>query len=201
MFLLVWIPFINTNSQDSIPVNVPTGNLITADSIKADTTTSLVVKKHSPTKAALLSAVLPGSGQIYNRKLWKVPIVYAGIGVSAFYFVRNQRWYKNYLEGYVNYSNTHDPSIVQQYDKIRVVRPGNEEAAFAYYVDLYRRWRDWSVVILAGTYLLNVIDATVDAYMFDYDISENLALRVEPAVFRTVASSNAFGIRLSFNLH
>jgi hypothetical protein len=159
------------------------------------------VKKHSPTKAALLSAVLPGSGQIYNRKYWKLPIVYAGISISAYYFVRNQRWYKDYLDGYVNYSNTKDQSIVQQYDKLKNVSSARYGDAFAYYVDLYRRWRDWSIVFLAGTYLLNIVDATVDAYMFDYDISENLSLRVEPTMLRTMANSTAFGLRLSFNLH
>lgn len=194
------MPFLYVNSQDTIRVDMPQNNSFKTDSFKTDITSVVVMKKHSPTRAALLSAVLPGAGQIYNKKYWKLPLVYAGIGISAYYFIRNQRWYKDYLEGYVNYSNTKDYSIVEQYSKIRPYT-GRELEAFSYYVDLYRRWRDWSVVFLAGSYLLTMVDAIVDAYLFDYDISDNLSLRVEPMMMRTVASTTSFGLRLSFNLH
>lgn len=214
-FCLAFVPFLGVKSQDTIrvvdEVKVDTLRVdtvgaiqVTSDNVAQTESRSLLVyKKKSPTKAALLSAVFPGAGQMYNGRFWKVPFVYAAIGISGYYFIRNQRWYKDYLEGYVNYSNTKDPSIVQRYDKIRrYAGTGIEERAFEAYVDQYRRWRDWSVVFLAGSYLLSIIDATVDAYLFDYDISENLSLKVSPAMINsTIASSNAFGLRLSFNLH
>jgi hypothetical protein len=200
LMVWVWLPFLNINSQDTIRVDMPKNNSFKTDSVKADTVFSVVRKKHSPMRAALLSAVLPGSGQIYNKKYWKLPLVYAGIGISAYYFIRDQRWYKDYLKGYVNYSNTKDYSIVEQYSKI-IPYSGNELEAFAYYVDLYRKWRDWSAVFLAGSYLLTIVDAVVDAYLFDYDINDNLSFRIEPMMTRSLANTTTFGLRLSFNLH
>jgi hypothetical protein len=200
LILLAFSFVSNGYTQDTIKTNLPETNVLRMDTLKADTTS--VVIKHSPTKAALLSAALPGLGQIYNKKYWKLPFVYVGIGISSYFFVRNQRWYKNYLEGYVNYSNHPSASIVEQYDKVKKYEgTGYEAVVFKHYVDTYRSWRDWSVIALAGTYLLTIIDATVDAYLFDYDISDDLSLKVEPVMMNTVASGNAFGLKLSFNLH
>ncbi|MDP4210394.1 MAG: DUF5683 domain-containing protein [Bacteroidota bacterium] len=178
--------------------------IIKMDSVKFVADTGTIVRlKHSPSKAALLSAVLPGLGQIYNKKYWKLPIVYAGIGISGYYFIRNQRWYKDYLQGYIDYTNSGgDVSTIQNLDKIKNYT--NKEAALKFYMNLYRRWRDWSVFFLAGTYFLNIIDATVDGYLFDYDISDNLSMKVEPVMFRPVVNTGtggALGLKLSFNLH
>ena len=173
------------------------------DSLTQDTS-SIVVLKHSPTKAALLSAAFPGFGQIYNHKYWKLPIVYAGIGISAYYLIKNQRLYRDYYEGLVNYSNTKQFSTVQHLDLINqpyIINYGRINEALNYYVDVFRRYRDWSFVFLAGTYVLNIIDAAVDAYLFDYDISDDLTMRVQPIMTNTIANRNAFGLKLSFNLH
>lgn len=172
------------------------------DSLKQDTS-SIVVLKHSPTKAALLSAVLPGMGQIYNRKYWKLPIIYAGMSISAYFLVYNQTNYKKYYEGLVNYSNTRKPYSVQDLSLIKqwMFDQGRVDEALNFYTDQFRRNRDWSFIFLAGTYVLNILDAAVDAYLFDYDISDNLSVRVEPAMTNTLASRNAFGLKLSFNLH
>jgi hypothetical protein len=190
----------DAKSQDTVRVDTLKTKGLKIDNIQADTSSSKIVLKHSPQKAALLSAVFPGLGQIYNKKYWKLPFVYGGFGVSAFYFIRNQRWYRDYLEGYVIYSNTNDPALVQHLDKIRKY-PGREAEALKFYVDTYRSWRDWSIIALAGTYVLSIIDATVDAYLFDYNIRDNLSLKVEPVLINTVTYKSTIGLKFSFNLH
>lgn len=205
--LLIFSFFVSVRcgkSQDVTKGDTSRTTIVKLDSLKfvsADTGT-IVRIKHSPSKAALLSAVLPGMGQIYNKKFWKLPIIYAGIGISGYYFIRNQRLYKDYLQGYIDYSNTGDASTIANLDKVKNYT--NKTAALKFYMNLYRRWRDWSVFFLAGTYFLNIIDATVDGYLFDYDISENLSMKVEPVMLKPVVhtgNNGALGLKLSFNLH
>lgn len=199
LFVSLWYG----KSQGVAKADTSKTKIIKMDSVKFVSDTGTIVRiKHSPAKAALLSAVLPGLGQIYNKKYWKLPIVYAGIGISGYYFVRNQRWYKDYLQGYIDYTNTGDASTIQHLDKVKNYT--NKAAALKFYMNLYRRWRDWSVFFMAGTYFLNIIDATVDGYLFDYDISDNLSMKVEPVMFKPVVntgSGGAFGLKLSLNLH
>jgi hypothetical protein len=170
-------------------------------------TADLVRIKHSPARAALLSAVLPGLGQIYNQKGWmvKVPIIYAALGTSVYFFATNQKMYKIYMQGYVDYTNATDKTKAladaQKLPLLSRVDATNVVPALDWYVNSYRRWRDWSVFSIAGFYVLNIIDATVYGYLFDYDISENLTLKVEPSYIRTLNTSNAYGLRLTFNLH
>lgn len=191
------------HGQDSLKTDTRKPITMQMDSLGQDTT-SVVVLKHSPTKAALLSAAFPGFGQIYNRKFWKLPIIYAGIGISAYYLIKNQKLYKDYYEGLVNYSNTNNVKSVQHLDLINkpyITETGRINEALVFYVDVFRRYRDWSFVFLAGTYVLNIVDAAVDAYLFDYDISDDLTVRVQPIMTNTIANRSAFGLKLSFNLH
>jgi hypothetical protein len=167
---------------------------------------------HSPAKAALMSAILPGLGQIYNKKVWKVPVLYAGLAVNAYFLIYWSKLYRDYHQGYVNYQNyvgalgsseIPDPVVVKQllanvsevfvYSNV----PGALKAGNTY----YRRYRDLNIFIMGGIYLLNIIDATVDAYLFNYDISDKLTLRVDPVMINTVAYHSSVGIKLTFNLH
>lgn len=136
---------------------------------------------HSPKKAAFLSAVLPGAGQVYNHKIWKVPIVYAGIGTSVYFLLRNNKEYKlhrtEYLYRINNNGSTSNPDLERFTD-------GN----LITIIDQYQRWRDLSVVAIAGFYALQIIDATVDGYLWRLDTSDDLSLAFRPSVVQSAFS-------------
>lgn len=133
---------------------------------------------HSPTTATVLSMLMPGLGQVYNQKLWKVPVVMGGIA-SLWYIVDfNQRGYKKFGNAYKKFPN----------DEYNGTRSKNE---LLFLRDGYRRNRDFSIMILAGFYALNIIDANVDAHFFDWDISDNLALKFEPMLDGNAFSFNS----------
>lgn len=202
LVLLMLVTLQPANSQDSLKVADSKTKIINMDSLSRDTT-SIVVFKHSPTKAALLSAVFPGLGQIYNKKYWKLPILYAGLSISAYFLIDNQKLYKKYYDGWVNYSNTHSLSAVKGLSLINpyIIEHDQIELAFEWYVPQFRRNRDWSVVFVTGFYVLGILDAAVDAYLFDYDISDKLTLKVHPTIINSTLCRNAFGVSLNFNLH
>lgn len=166
---------------------------------------------HSPSKAALMSAILPGLGQIYNKKVWKVPVLYAGLSANAYFLIHYAILFRDYQKGYVDYTNyigalggeQPDQSVVNKIlpDNKYVRQASDISAALVYYKDQYRRLRDLNILVMSGIYLINIIDATVDAYLFNYDISDNLTLRVEPVMINTVAYHSSVGIKLTFNLH
>lgn len=205
LVLLMSLSLQNAKSQDSLQVAPSNTKIIRMDSLSFDSTKSVVVVKHSATKAALLSAVLPGLGQIYNKKYWKLPLVYAGVGISAYFFITNQQKYKKYNDAWVNYSNGNpkDYRYVKDLTEIPKWYFDNNQVDYALSVltNGYRRNRDWSLVFTAGFYILGIIDAAVDAYLFDYDISDKLSLNAQPVMTNTIAGTNAFGLKLSFNLH
>ncbi len=144
---------------------------------------------HSPAKATIFSTLVPGLGQIYNQKYWKVPVIYGGM-VSAVYMIEfNNRQFNRFRTAY-NYKMDADPTTVPTAAELKNYRDlvgyfgpsyGKITAAeLKNYRDAYRRNRDLSVIMLMGVYALNIIDANVDAHFYDFDISDNLALKVEP---------------------
>lgn len=147
--------------------------------------------RHSPRKATLLSAVLPGAGQVYNRKYWKVPIVAAGLGVSYWFIQENRSQYNYYRDAYVAIIDG-DPATVDPFD-------GQASAGAVLNVaETYRRWRDLSVVAFGLVYVLNVMDAAVDAHFVRFDVSEDLSLQVAPSL--PLAAQGAFGVGLALTL-
>lgn len=134
------------------------------------------VRTQSPSRAALYSAILPGLGQAYNKKYWKIPIVYAGFGVMGYFIVSNGKEYMKFKDAY-DYKNAGanpDPKKYNEYvDKytIEELQSGR---------DYYRRNRDLTIIVTSFWYLMNIVDAAVDAYLFDYDITDDLSLRVAP---------------------
>ena len=131
-------------------------------------------------RATLLSAAVPGAGQIYNGSYWKVPILYAGIGALVYFIDYNHNRYKYYKELYVNVDA---PGPSNFYDTGRFQGYSNEQLkeAFGKYMDDFRRYRDLNIIGLAALYAANIVDANVDAYFKEYDVSEDLGLRVVPA--------------------
>jgi hypothetical protein len=147
--------------------------------------------RHSPKKATIYSAVLPGLGQIYNKKYWKLPIIYVGFGTFAYFIDRNIRYYKDLRKGFLAFPEHNLKYFNNDLTKDQIERGK----------DIYKRYRDLSYITTAGFYVLQIIDATVDAYLFDWSVSEDISLRIEPsAVYTASMPDNSFGIRacLSF---
>jgi len=138
-----------------------------------------VVKVHSPGRAAIYSAVLPGLGQAYNKKYWKIPIVYAGFGVMSYFLVTNIGYYNDYQGAYVEKTNGNTTGkhadLVNRYTEDQLLSAR----------EYYRRNLEMSVLVTAVWYSVNILDALVDAHLQTFDISEDLSLQVKPAAIPT----------------
>lgn len=145
------------------------------------------VERRDPKKAALRSALLPGLGQAYNKKYWKIPILYAGFGVAAWYLRDNLRNIQHYRSEIIAIIN--DPSL----DPTGQLREANQEV-----LDTYYQWRDLSYIALGVIYILNIVDASVDAHLFYFDVSEDISMRVKP--YWTPLMPTAPGLTFSFKL-
>ena len=142
-----------------------------------------------PKRALWLSLVLPGAGQIYNRKYWKLPIIYGGFLGCAYALTWNQMMYRDYSQAYLDIMDD-DPNTDSYLDMLppRYDITGREEQfkqIFKRKKDFYRRYRDLSAFCFVGVYLLSVIDAYVDAQLSVFDISPDLSMSLEPAVIGT----------------
>ena len=126
-----------------------------------------------PGKAALYSALCPGLGQIYNGELFKVPIYWGGLLVSGHLLVNFNTNYKRFKRIH-NMATSDDPEI-------RDSTPINGETA-KWYRDVYRRYRDYSIVATALVYVLQILDANVFAYMHDFDVTDDISMNIEPAL-------------------
>lgn len=141
----------------------------------------------TPKRALWLALVLPGAGQIYNRKYWKLPIVYGGF-VGCVYAIRwNNQMYYDYSQAYMdlvdNDSQTHSyDQFLHLGNKITQENIERYKELFRKRKDRYRRWRDLSIFTMIGVYILSVIDAYVDASLSEFDISDNLTLRISPTI-------------------
>ena len=175
---------------------------------------SSVQGSHSPARASLYSAVFPGLGQIYNKKYWKLPLVYAGFGALGYAVTFNMTNYSKYKSAYIDFTDKL-PETQSYLDVISgnldpadfdpVLHPdtydSQQEQWFSEQLnnnmDYYRRNRDLSYIGLVGLYLLNIVDATVDAHLFDYDISDDLSMKIEPRLMYTGRNMNTLGLQIS----
>lgn len=154
-----------------------------------------------PRKATMYSAVLPGMGQVYNRKYWKVPIVYAGFaGIGWYMNLTNEQFvrYRNALD----YRIDGNPLTVDEF----IEDPRYTQEVLTRFKDYYRRQRDFSFILAALFYAINIIDATVDAHLFEFDVGDDLGLRVEPLftnsdqlIVRRSGTPMGLGVRFSVN--
>lgn len=145
-------------------------------------------------RAMWLALVLPGAGQIYNRKYWKLPILYGGFLGCAYAMRWNNQMYMDYSQAYLDIMDD-DPST-QSYNQFlhlgKQINADNMEhykTVFKARKDQYRRWRDMSFFVMLGVYALSIIDAYVDASLSQFDISDDLSLRVGPAVINSSSKS------------
>ncbi len=166
--------------------------------------------KHSPHKATIYAAVIPGLGQIYNKKYWKLPILYAGIGGVIYAIQFNSENYDKYRSAYRDFL-IRDPKNMS-YLKVIENTQITLEDVHGPYADwfqrtldnrrkYYRRYRDISYAGLVGVYLIQIIDATVDAHFKNFDISDDLSLNLEPIILSTPQEpfGGAVGFQLKFN--
>jgi hypothetical protein len=138
-------------------------------------------------RSVWLAMAFPGAGQIYNRKYWKLPIVYGGFVGCAYALNWNNKMYKDYSQAYLDIMDD-DPNTksYQDFLPLNSSIAGQEERfkeIFRKRKDVYRRQRDLSIFAFIGVYLLSIIDAYVDAELSDFDISNDIGLHVEPALF------------------
>jgi hypothetical protein len=153
---------------------------------------SIKAKEHSPTRATLMSTCLPGLGQIYNKKYWKVPVIYAGLGVMAYFIYTNADLYIDYKCAYIesSYKNMNGSysNLVQKYSAQDLLSAR----------EYYRRNLEISILLTTVWYALNILDATVDAHLYTFNINENLTMKVEPALLPAgFGFKSTGGVRLS----
>jgi hypothetical protein len=158
------------------------------DTVRAvETEVSTSTFQPDPEKSVWLAAIVPGLGQIYNRQYWKVPIIYGGAMGLAYGITWNDRRYVDYRKGYVDLLDT-DPNtnyfiyLLPEGVTLDSSNKSYYTRIFKTKLDTYRRNRDLCIIASAALYLLSIIDAYVDAQMFDYDISPDLSLEVTPTV-------------------
>lgn len=159
-------------------------------SAQNDTT---IIKQHSPKKATLYAVVLPGMGQVYNKKYWKLPIVYGAFGTVGYYIYANNNLYSQYKTAY-KYRTDGNPLTIDNY--VGVYTDENLQVLS----DHYRRNLELSIIASAAVYALSILDATVDAHLFDFQVNDDLSLRFEPTFINAYfLKKPVSGFKLTFN--
>ncbi len=183
-------------------------NNLPGDTIRTETP-ALAVKDtlpvHSPKKASVYSAILPGLGQAYNKKYWKIPVIYGGFTAFGYFIGWNN---KNYITARRAYSDLTDKDPnTDSYMKLKQIiyyklnsasSRANLKQGLISSQDYYRRNRDLLIIITAAFYGLNIIDASVDAHFFNFDISDDLTLNLEPSVQKE-KNQNIFCLNCTIN--
>ncbi|MCX6181502.1 MAG: DUF5683 domain-containing protein [Bacteroidetes bacterium] len=219
LLFILFVTYVNLKAQDSIAVRVDStfqstnrDTVIPNPDAKIETRSVMLDTNHSPKKAGMLSAILPGLGQAYNHKYWKIPIVYAAIGGVGYVAYLNTVYY-NFYHGALIVANNpyHTTADLFNYaDKspYRVMATGNlsaaeistkNEAEFLEHNDYYRRNRDLSYFFVGVLYLCNILDATVDGHLYNYNVDDNLSFHIQPTIF-TAGINNSTTMGFSFNM-
>jgi hypothetical protein len=181
LFIILIIPFSPLIAQTS-----DTNKINKSDTSKSEIssdTSKIKAKVHSPKKAMLMSACLPGLGQAYNKKYWKIPIIYGGAAAITYFAIKNLDSLNIYTRLYKKYAN------------IKSTSPDSLSNFLTQKTD-YKRYTDLTFIFAGVLYALNIIDATVDAYMFTYDLSDDLSMHVLPTFY---SSRNYSYTGLSFS--
>ncbi len=156
------------------------------DSVLVDSVSNEFIN-HSPKKAALYSAVLPGLGQIYNKKYWKLPIVYTGYGVITYFITDNNKKYKEFKT-----------NLIAETDDNLTYDGPYSEIQLKQLMNGYRRNRDLFIIITVAWHALNIIDAHVDAHFINFDVSDDLTMNIRPTA-KFIGASPSFGLSCFLN--
>ena len=159
----------------------------------------------NPEKATWLAIAIPGGGQIYNRKYWKLPIVYGGFVGCMYAYNWNNQMYSDYKQAYLDIMDS-DPNTKSYEGFFRKGYDFESNKSYLQNVfkkrkDRYRRWRDMSIFVTVGVYLISVIDAYVDAQLSSFDISENLDLTISPQLIneKRIGDNNYYGFNCNLS--
>lgn len=157
------------------------------EDIVIDTIPQDSLRKHSPRRAALYSTILPGLGQIYNKKYWKIPIVYVGMGTGITLSVYFHKNFKSFKDAFL----LRDAGKEDKY-------PALSNDALINEMDRWGKYRDISIAVSALFYILNIVDANVDAYFMYFDVSENLSLNLCPPNTYICSTPPIVGFKLTY---
>jgi len=178
IFVFIFLWSISGNAQEEV-------TLVTKDTIQE------TINPLAPSKAAFYSAVVPGLGQIYNKKYWKLPIVYGGLAAGIYFYTWNNNKYHEYRDEYKRrLDGTYDPHHPKYsgLDNDRLIRAQK----------FHQRNRDLSALITAGIYILNIVDANVDAHLMQFNVNDNLSLAPDIHQNQIDYKFNT-GVKLTFN--
>jgi hypothetical protein len=164
---LIFFAAAGLHAQDTLP----------KETVVKQVSKDSATKIHSPKKAAIFSACLPGLGQAYNKKYWKIPVLYAGMGAFGYFIHYTHGQYRTFKDAYVLRTDGDSTTIDDQ--------PDYSESQLKENVDFYRRYRDLNIILLAAVYALNIVDANVDAHLFTFDVSNDLSMEMRPSLHFT----------------
>jgi hypothetical protein len=156
--------------------------------IAKDTLKSVDIDPLTPAKAAFYSAILPGLGQAYNKKYWKIPLVYGSIGVSMYYYLDSSHRYHEYRDAYKRRLEGYTDDKFRYLDNTRLISAQK----------FYQRNKDLSALFVVGFYVLNIIDANVDAALIQFNVNENLSVRPDLYLNGVTTRTNV-GLTLNYN--
>lgn len=155
---------------------------------QTDTTTLIndkTNKDHSPLKASLYSTAFPGLGQIYNKKYWKLPIIYGGF-TGLYFLAKSQN--EQYNEVKKLYEQAEIPAPMPSYEG------GKTKEELKFYRDRYRRDRDFTIILMGLLYIIQIVDASVDAHFFQFDVSRDLSLQIQPKLYTPINHYPAYSL-------
>ena len=198
-FLVIIVLIVNgfyCNAQkDSAKVTLP--HKLDSDTLASNNTDSGSIARpteRNPRRATLLSAVAPSLGQAYNKKYWKMPIVYAGLGTAGFFFFNNRKYYNEFKAAYIQDVNIGDGDVSKYYDL------GYTKSDIQSSAEQYQTWMEYSAVAFIAVYVLQIVDASVDAHLYYFDVSDDLSLNVTPTLQYTPNHRpvNGLGLQITF---
>ena len=202
--LILCIPMLALSQhKDSLIVKDATGKVVASSKVKKSNWVykydSTGKRVYEPRKAAIMSAVLPGLGQAYNKKYWKIPLAWAAVGIPIYSYFYNRNIYHE-----IQYAITvadldkNDPSYKEMFDKVdpklQYLVSNQSLNSLTNYRNEYRKDMDYSILFTLLLWGLNVVDATVDAHLKGFNVNENLAMQIKPAI----TSPQSIGISLVF---
>lgn len=188
VLLVLLMAITKSIAQDSLTVTK-------GDSLIMESRDTVLLKsyaaRYDPRKALLYAAIVPGLGQIYNKKYWKLPLVYGG-------FIALGYGLNFYQEGYSKYKKELYYNLESGYTEDNDMRPGDSYTTANYrrIVDQYKRQRDFMIILMGGMYLLQIIDAHVDAHLKEFDLNPNLQVSIQPLVEQNSLIGRQSGVSL-----
>lgn len=193
---LILLSVASLHAQEKEPVVISTKDSVPVikNTVASANRYDSAIKAHSPKKAAIRSAIIPGLGQIYNKKYWKLPIIYGALGTCTGIFFYNLGNYKDTRFAYrVKYNMRVNGTDSALFSQIKSKLKPLDEESLRYYRNQFRRDIDYSVLFFILLWGLNVVDATVDAHLKSFDVSPDLSLQFKPG-YSELARTNGLSI-------